>query len=560
MLETLCCVCLSKNTNSKISENHESFTIITFLQWLVPEVDWKETFDICSNCLTNLTQVYELKELCKKSENYRKKMESSDEIEIMEMDMEILIKPETYNDDNYTDEASEYDLKPLEPLKSSNKTSEKIKIEISDEKEQLNSLELIVVSSMCDSCNLLFTNDEELQEHRKTHVSKEDNLKKGKQNPRNYQCPKCKKYYSYYNIMQAHSESCDGVKRHTRLSKTKWKCKICNKYYTTEKILKAHERTCVEPKDDLTCVDCSTTFESTENYEDHMNRNGKCGKKYRVYSCEICSEQFGLIKELLNHCSDVHDLDAKSVKPFECSKCKVRFHGGTNLLQHQQYHEGNRSYICTFCGKTFITKSDLTVHEYTHFNKRNYKCDLCDRAFNTNKNLRSHILVVHTSPSLWKYECVECNKRFPLKSNFDQHQRRHSGDKKFECHICLKGFVSPGELRKHMGCHSNVRPFKCKLCSKEYKEKRIYSIHLAKVHQIGNVKIPVRVKKFVCHICPSAFFDKQKLNRHLCSHSGVKPYACDNCDKKFSDKYYLKRHKETAHNLFEDKVVVVKSQ
>lgn len=241
-------------------------------------------------------------------------------------------------------------------------------------------------------------------------------------------------------------------------------------------------------------------------------------------------------------------MEKSSVKPYSCPQCPMRFSSSTNLIQHKKYHDGSRNNICSFCGKSFITKSDLTVHEYTHFNRRNYKCKFCEKAFNTNKNLRSHILVVHTDPSFWKYGCDLCTRRFPLKSGFEQHMKRHTGDKKFTCHICNKSFVSRSELQKHLGTHSSgTNPYKCPHCDKNYKEKRFYQIHLTKNHGIGNAKIPVRVKKYACHVCPNTFYDQSKLQRHLRTHSGVKPFKCQDCDKKFSDKYYLKQHAKNIH-------------
>lgn len=98
---------------------------------------------------------------------------------------------------------------------------------------------------------------------------------------------------------------------------------------------------------------------------------------------------------------------------------------------------------------------------------------------------RSHNLVVHTNPESWKYFCEMCNKRFPIKSNFDCHMRRHTGDKKFECHLCNKKFTDKCVLQRHMRTHTNIRDFKCSECSREYKDKRVMQIHMAKVHGIG---------------------------------------------------------------------------
>lgn len=359
--------------------------------------------------------------------------------------------------------------------------------------------------------------------------------------------------------------------------------KFCNQSCSTKEVFEPHFKTCLKDIDDIKiciendgeineeiykhlCSECSINFASNQelnlhNFSKHnvqrdvelvpniKKRRGR--KPLRKFYCEICNEEFSYVKLVIEHCVSIHAMDIKIVKPYSCEKCEMRFVSSANLDQHRNYHDKNRTHICSLCGKGFITKSDLTVHEYTHYNRRNYKCTMCDKAFNTNKNLRTHNLVVHTDRSLWKYACSVCEKRFPLKTNYDQHLRRHTGEKAYACHICKKPFISKSELQRHVHMHSNIKAFKCNDCDKEYKERRTYQTHLAKKHGIGNVKIAIREKKFVCHICPSQFYDKQKLMRHICSHSGLKPFACYACNKKFTDKSYLKHHLKTAHNIVE---------
>lgn len=354
--------------------------------------------------------------------------------------------------------------------------------------------------------------------------------------------------------------------KNTDLKVNIYNCYHCNTGFDDKQILSEHiqiehalkitfksEKSVNEKPPEIThkCLKCSRNYKNLKIFKTHQKKC--CGKpqKPTKFSCEICGLAGIYAKSIIEHCVKEHQMDQKLIKPYMCEQCLMRFSTSANLTQHKKYHKGTRSHICSFCGKTYITKSDLTFHEYTHFNRRNYKCELCLKAFNTNQNLRSHKLVVHTKPDVWKYGCDICNRRFPLKSGFEQHVKRHNGDKKFMCQVCNKHFVSRSELQKHLGYHSTVKAFKCEYCEKGYKEKRVYDVHLAKVHGIGDAKVPVRVKKFTCDVCPSAFFDKQKLARHLCTHSGEKPYGCVKCERKFSDKYYLKQHLKNVHKVAE---------
>lgn len=265
------------------------------------------------------------------------------------------------------------------------------------------------------------------------------------------------------------------------------------------------------------------------------------------YTCQECGIECNSTKKFIKHCEDTHDMVKKDIKPYSCPKCDKRFKTSTNLKQHLKYHKGTRSEICTYCGKGFITKPDLFVHEKIHFNQKTYSCEFCNKSFNTHKNLGTHKLIVHTDPSLWNYVCSFCNKRFPQKSNMTAHVRRHKGEKLFECHLCPKKFCENGTLKKHILTHSNVRNNRCSECGKEYRERRVMELHKAKVHGIGDIVVPVRIKKYICHICSKAYYDKNKLTRHLYTHTGEKPFRCEFCDKAFTDKSYLANHIKNTH-------------
>lgn len=318
-------------------------------------------------------------------------------------------------------------------------------------------------------------------------------------------------------------------------------CTICTQEYESQAFLKRHIAR-VHRKETIEKLNCSNTSSAAVPRKS-MRR--------LTFTCEHCPTTFKSSRKLVQHARSEHELDSKSVKPFGCDECDRKFRNSSNLLQHKKYHEGKRSSVCSFCGKGFITKSDLLIHEKQHLNKREYSCELCPKNFNTHKDLRSHKLVVHTEPSTWNHLCESCDKRFPIKSNYDQHMRRHRGDKRFGCHICEKRFIDKVVLQKHILSHSNVRAFKCEHCLKEYKEKRVLEVHLTKVHGIGNAKIPVRVKKYFCHICPKSYFAKNKLTRHMFTHSGERPFGCSVCKKRFTDKSYVKQHLRNAHNIFE---------
>lgn len=320
------------------------------------------------------------------------------------------------------------------------------------------------------------------------------------------------------------------------------------------------DETCEDFSEILDTINDTSDIDQNHKEKDYdvddvyNNRRFKRRRKALKFVCEKCKMIFRSSVKLVDHCIKKHDMKIKDIRPFTCDRCPRTFCSSSNLLQHVKYHKAVRSNMCTFCGKGFITKTDLNIHEKHHLNKREYKCDECGKCFNTHKDIRSHKLVVHTAANRWKYQCEICNKPFPIKSNYDSHMRRHTGVRKFECHLCEKKFIDKCVLQRHMRTHSNVKEHRCVHCDKEYKDLRVMKLHMAKVHGIGvnEIKLPSKEKKHFCHICSKSYYAKNKLTRHLYSHSGEKPYHCHLCNKKFSDKSYVKQHLQKTHNIKRD--------
>ncbi|KAK9886428.1 hypothetical protein WA026_016708 [Henosepilachna vigintioctopunctata] len=79
-----CCVCLKGISLISLSNVHfNSETIHSILSGVVPEVHWKKTFSICSNCLKTLDVVIEFRNLCLKSSSYRIEQEKEHPADIV---------------------------------------------------------------------------------------------------------------------------------------------------------------------------------------------------------------------------------------------------------------------------------------------------------------------------------------------------------------------------------------------------------------------------------------------------------------------------------------------
>ncbi|KAG5879595.1 hypothetical protein JTB14_005039 [Gonioctena quinquepunctata] len=544
-----CKICLkSTNVAKNIQEEDEyGISFLSKLQYIAPEVEWLVTYLICDDCIGNLIAGCKFREQCLKV-NHGELSKSPEDLQddFGEDNSDLLFIKEDPSDCEDAHESKDGLVKHID-------TDHNNKPEIDSCKYKRR--------EKCSQCGRKFVKNDSLQEHLLVCDGVNRHRKIGSENV--HQCDKCKRYYSTDKILRAHEKKCDKGK----FEKTDYQCKKCNAFFKHLCTLQKHMKNGCrrESKENpLFCEICDESFKSPLELKNHIKMDHKdceyhkknkhkkeSSWKRRIFTCEICDSKFNFVKDIIDHYMKIHSLEEKSVKLYSCDVCNKRFRSSTNLINHKLYHERNRLNICSICGKSFITKNDLASHEMIHYNQRNYKCDKCEKAFKTSSNLRTHCIIVHSDPKLWKFICHVCGKRFPLKSNHDQHLRRHTGEKKFICSLCKKAFASKSELQEHVRYHSNVRCYRCEQCGKEYRKKNTLDIHLNKAHGIGNAKIPVRERKHACHICPGRFHDRLKLARHLCTHSGLKPFSCYICERKFTDRSYLKQHLKNAHNILE---------
>nr|CAI5839006.1 unnamed protein product [Callosobruchus analis] len=543
------------------AEDNNFINYLTKLHCIAPELVWSPNTNICTICISDLEIAYKFKQVCLKSGNFGKitkydadtsehyetdplKYDSHNECSDCNINFDTQEQQELHLNQKQCNDNDTQNPKKYERLEECLKCGRKFALTSSLEKHELSCDGIIrhrKVSNkhQCDKCKRFYTTSKILSAHKKACKLKNDKKTE-------HQCEKCHTYYVSQKTLKDHHRR--GCKIDFEDTNSEQICDICSKPFSSSFLLKKHV---AEYHKMCKCEDCGVSFTDYKQFITHMNSEHAKMKLSRKFTCEICTESFSLLKTLLQHCHQSHSIDVKYIKPYHCDICNHKFASSSNLMNHKMYHDGLRPNICSFCGKSFITKNDLSVHEKTHFGERNFECNTCNKTFKTNANLRTHCLVAHTDPSLWKYVCYVCNKRFPQKSNHDQHVKRHTGEKNFICSLCIKSFTSKSELLEHIRYHSNERSFKCQICGKAYRKRYSYNIHLKKVHNIGNAKIAVREKKYACHICPGKFHDKPKLARHLCTHSGIKPFGCSFCEKRFTDKSYLNLHVKLNHSLLE---------
>jgi len=131
------------------------------------------------------------------------------------------------------------------------------------------------------------------------------------------------------------------------------------------------------------------------------------------------------------------------------------------------------------------------------------------------------------------------------------------------CNECNEFFPSRGKLQYHkkMGCHHHST-VSCHFCNQIFKTKKILSVHLTKMHNVGfkcdvcneefNEKIYLKEhkkekhNKNSCNMCNMTFECHKALYAHM-KEENHRNYFCDVCSKSFFSSSNLRNHIKDIH-------------
>lgn len=349
----------------------------------------------------------------------------------------------------------------------------------------------------CDICEEVFNTEDELQHHTSLHGPEDKVVCKG-----------CKKVFDTLKLYQVHAKQNPGV--HCFL------CKLCLRKFPTELMLEQHVCICQNGKP-LHCA---------------------CGKEFTMY------------QEVILH--------SKGTKPFYCCSCPHQSTSLTAYIRHLRKHSKQKPYQCTKCNMKFAVIDFLNIHNKKHHSNvvtnsdreivssvsENQACNICDEKFESVDGLKKHGL---------QHECVQCPDCGKLlkRNRLENHRNTHKTSASL-CPECGKLFDTRFKLTQHIITTHNSAPVKCEVCMKVLKTKKILNEHM-KTHlksEVGG-----RVPQAICPMCGLGLAQKGSLARHILltheKHKIVpcdKAYTCQECSAVLPNrgKYYSHRRMHRA--------------
>ena len=176
-----------------------------------------------------------------------------------------------------------------------------------------------------------------------------------------------------------------------------------------EKRVKAAASTSKQPKDEddkIVCKYCGKTFDSEDRFTEHIKRHFD---QIRFYDCALCSQQFELF---------------------------------TELMEHQKTHI-EKKFICYVCKQSFGSPHHLSVHAKTH----TFSCQICPKSLPSKQQLDHHMGLAHGTP-VQVFQCSVCTFICTEKAVFHAHFNRDH--RKLDCNFCPQRFQLQSQLDEHI--------------------------------------------------------------------------------------------------------------
>ena len=299
----------------------------------------------------------------------------------------------------------------------------------------------------------------------------------------------------------------------------------------------------------FTCSLCEFTSTKSEYFE-HRRKVHGFGKKH--FPCDKCDYVSNALSGLKVHVKAIHE----GIK-FLCDECEKVFSNDAGLRKHKRAVHSNIPYLCQQCDFRCFRSEILKDHLDSVHKGIRYYCDQCPFAAKTKGNLNVHIGIKHSKldsnnesafigKKINKVQCHLCTYMAPKYLLKDHITSKHEG-LKYSCDQCNRKFGLKYNLNNHMKTHDpefQNKPkivFQCDQCDIVFDRRDNLLRHHKR--RKGSTEI------FVCQLCSEKFCLEWKLRRHTNLKHAKQEEKCDQCEKAFYSKQSLNRHKKCTHSM-----------
>ena len=226
-------------------------------------------------------------------------------------------------------------------------------------------------------------------------------------------------------------------------------CPECRRSFSTVAQLRRHRKS---EHRNRTCQLCGETCKSADMVYYHNL------KYHHEQKCEVCGASCSGRLGLIDHFRSQHPTEPPPLinrKTLICEYCPRVFAGCASRLlrDHIESCHLGRVHLCDVCGKRLGSAQTLAVHRRMHDPVARFECHECNRRFPHNTNLMNHIRKHHPERLPAKYvrefRCDVCSMQFGSSSGLSRHRSEKHGTQRFQCDMCLRVFPSVTGLRVH---------------------------------------------------------------------------------------------------------------
>ncbi|XP_047039561.1 zinc finger protein 569-like isoform X2 [Helicoverpa zea] len=216
---------------------------------------------------------------------------------------------------------------------------------------------------------------------------------------------------------------------------------------------------------DISCEICTETFNEIDDIIEHLISAHKLPydrsieiliSAYRLIDlkCRVCGQYFDYLRKLISHMNNDHPINC-----FPCTDCTLKFNKKRDLESHIRFHHRDM-HPCTKCTMEFSTNAALQKHRSKAHTST---CNLCFRIFSSDNKRLAHLKSDHDSD---ENQCLFCYEVLTTKQAFIRHALKcqHKPQEEILDNNTNDNKITVKEIRTSLARVFNMTtamPFKC---------------------------------------------------------------------------------------------------